>query len=94
MKEFKVIQIKKTEFDPRMFGESYEYVSGIITDDVGNIKITTCGDVLTAMRFNDWKVLDEHEKKLRNQLLELVKSYFPKKDHTISYLEVELVIKQ
>lgn len=30
MKEFKVIQIKKTEIDPRMFGESYEYVSKII----------------------------------------------------------------
>ncbi len=91
MKEFKVIQIKKTEIDPRMFGESYEYVSGIITDNVGNIKVTTCGDIFTAMRFNNWKVLDEHEKKLRNQLLELVKSYFPKKNHTISYHDVKVV---
>lgn len=91
MKEFKVIQIKKTEIDPRMFGESYEYVSGIITDDLGNIKITTCGDVLNAMRFNDWEALDEHERKLRNHLLELVKLYFPKKDHTISYHNVKLI---
>lgn len=91
MKEFKVIQIKKTEFDPRMFGESYEYVSGIITDDVGNIKISTCGDVLTAMRFNDWEVLDEHEKKLRDKFLDLVKSYFPKKDYTIKYHTVKIV---
>lgn len=91
MKEFKVIQIKKTEIDPRMFGESYEYVSGIITDNVGNIKVTTCGNVLTAMRFNNWEVLDEHEKKLRNHLLELVKSYFPKKNHTISYHEVKII---
>lgn len=91
MKEFKVVQIKITEIDPRMCGESYEYVSGIITDDMGNIKITTCGDVLNAMRFNDWEVLNEHEKKLRNQFLELVKSYFPKKNHTITYHTVKIV---
>ena len=91
MKEFKVIQIKKTEFYGRGYGDSYEYVSGIITDDLGNIKITTCGDVLKAMRFNDWEVLDEHERKLRNQLLELIKSYFPKKDHSISYHNVKVI---
>ena len=91
MKEFKVIQIKKTEFDPRMYGESYEYISGIMTDERGNIKITTCGDILEAMRFNDWKVLDERENKLRNQMLELVKSYFSKKNHTISYHDVKVV---
>lgn len=91
MKDFRVIQIKKTEIDPRMFGESYEYVSGIITNNIGNIKITTCGNILDAMRFNDWEALDEYEKKLRNQLLELVKSYFPKKNHTISYHEVKIV---
>lgn len=91
MKEFKVIQIKKTEFDGRMYGDSYEYVSGIMTDDRGNIKITTRGDILEAMRFNDWEVVDDHEKKLRNQLLELVKSYFPKKDHIISYHDVKVI---
>lgn len=87
MKEFKVIQIKISEY----LGDSYEYVSGIITDDLGNIKITTCGDIFNAMRFNDWEVLDEHERKLRNQFLELAKSYFPKKDHTISYHNVKVV---
>ena len=75
-----------------MFGESYEYVSGIITDDVGNIKITTCGDVLNAMRFNNWEALDEHERKLRKQFLELVESYFPKKYHTITYHDVKVVL--
>ena len=93
MKEFKVIQIKKTEFDPRMYGESYEYVSGIMTDERGNIKITTCGDILEAMRFNDWKVLDERENKLRNQMLELVKSYFPKKNHTCKSCLLKLLYK-
>ena len=91
MKEFKVIQIKKTEIDPRMFDESYEYVSKITTDSTGNIKVLTCGDILEAIRFNTWEVLDEHEKKLRNQMLELVKSYFPKKNHTISYHDVKVV---
>ena len=91
MKEFKVIQIKKTEVDPRMCGDSYEYVSKITTDNIGNIKVLTCGDVLDAMRFNNWEGLDEHEKKLRNQLLELVKSYFPKKYHTITYHDVKVV---
>jgi hypothetical protein len=91
MKEFKVIQIKQTEFDGRMYGDSYGYVSRIMTDERGNIKITTCEDVLTAMKFNDWEVLDEHEKKLRNQMLELVKSYFPKKYYTISYHDVKVV---
>ena len=87
MKEFKVIQIKVSDF----YGDSYEYVSKITTGDTGNIKVLTCGDVLTAMRFNNWEVLDEHEKKLRNQMLELVKSYFPKKNHTISYHDVTVV---
>jgi hypothetical protein len=91
MKEFKVIQIKQTEFDGRMYGDSYGYISGIMTDERGNIKITTCRDILEAMRFNDWKVLDERENKLRNQILELVKSYFPKKNHTISYHDVKVV---
>lgn len=92
MKDFKVIQIK-TEFDGdgRMYGDSCEYVSKITTDNTGNIKVLTCEDILDAMRFNDWKVLDEREKKLRNQLLELVKSYFSKKYHTISYHTVKLV---
>ena len=91
MKYFKVIQIKKTEFDGRTYNDSYEYVSGIMTDDRGNIKITTCVDILNAMRFNNWDVLDDHEKKLHNQFLELVKSYFHKKDYVISYHDVNVI---
>jgi hypothetical protein len=91
MKEFKVIQIKTSEFDGRMYYDSYKYVSGIITDYRGNIKITTCEDVLDAMRFNDWHVLDDHEKKVRDKFLDLIKSYFPKKDYTITYHTVKIV---
>ena len=42
------------------------------------------------MKFNDWKVYDEHEKKIRKQLLELVKSYYPKKNYVISYHNVKI----
>ena len=91
MKEFKVIQIKKTEFDGRTYNDSYEYVSKIVTDDQGNLKVLTSGDVLNAIRFNDWHVLDDHEQKLRDKFLDLVKSYFPKKNHTITYHKVKIV---
>lgn len=91
MKEFKVIQIKTSEFDGRMYYDSYEYVSKIVTDDQGNLKVLTVGDVLNAMRFNDWHVLEDHEKKLRDKFLDLVKSYFPKKDYTITYHTVKIV---
>lgn len=91
MKEFKVIQIKTSEFDGRMYYDSYEYVSKIITDDQGNLKVLTSGDVLNAMRFNDWHVLDDHETKLRDKFLDLIKSYFPKKDYEITYHTVKIV---
>ena len=83
---FKVIQVKISE----MSGDSYEYVSKITTDDIGNIKVLTSGDILMAMRFNDWEVLDLHEKKLRNKFLDLIKSYFPNKDHEITYHNVKI----
>ena len=86
MKEFNVIQIKVSDF----YGDSYEYVSKI-TSDTGNIKVLTCGNVLNAMMFNNLEDLNEHEKKLRDKLLDLVKSYFPKKNHTISYHKVKVV---
>ena len=83
---YKVIQVKISE----MLGDSYEYVSKITTDDIGNIKVLTSGDILMAMRFNDWEVLDLHEKKLRNKLLDLIKSYFPNKDYEITYHNVKI----
>ena len=40
------------------------------------------------MKFNNWVVYDEHEKKIRKQLLEFVKSYYP--HYEISYHNVKL----
>lgn len=90
MKEFKVIQIKTSEFDGRMYYDLYEYVSKIITDSHGYIKITTCGDVLDAMRF----IIEDNniiEYKFQENMLNFVKSYFPKKDYEITYHTVEIV---
>ena len=42
------------------------------------------------MKFSDYVV--ENEKPLRNQLLNLVKAYFPKKNHTIQYCKVTINI--
>ncbi len=81
---YKVIQVKIAE----MFGDSYKYVSKITTDDIGNIKVLTSGNILMAMRFNDCEVLDE--KKLRDKFLDLIKSYFPNKDHEITYHNVKI----
>jgi len=75
MKEFKVIEIKKIEYD----GDSYEYVTGIDVDAYGQIVILTSDDVLKAMRFSDYLIENENIKSLHNQLLNLVKTYFPKK---------------
>jgi len=83
---YKVIQVKITE----MFGDSYKYVSKITTDDIGNIKVLTSENILMAMRFNDWEVLDLHEKKLRNKFLDFIKSYFPNKDYEITYHNVKI----
>lgn len=81
-KTFKVIEVKTIERD----GDDYEYVSGIVLDTNGNIVINKTPDVLSAMRFNAWRVGLETQGKLRKQFIELVKSYFlPKKNHEISY---------
>ena len=85
-KEFNVIEIKISD---DVFGNySYEYVSQITTDNVGNVKITKSDNIFEAMKFNNWVVYDEHEKKIRKQLLEFVKSYYPK--YKISYHNVKL----
>lgn len=86
MKEFKVIEIKQIERD----GDSYEYVTKIDVNQYGRITILTSPDVLNAMRFGDYEV--ENEKSLRKQLLDLVKTYFPKKNHVIQYRTVTINI--
>lgn len=85
-KEFNVIEIKIS--DEVFSNSSYEYVSQITTDNVGNVKITKSDNIFEAMKFNNWVVYDEHEKKIRKQLLEFVKSYYPK--YRISYHTVKL----
>jgi len=86
MNKFKVIEIKTIERD----GDSYEYVTKIDVDQYGRIVIVTSPGVLNAMRFSDY---DGNEKSLRDQLLNLVKTYFPKKNHTIQYRSVTIEIK-
>lgn len=86
MKEFKVIEIKQIERD----GDSYEYVTKIDVNQYGRITILTSPDVLNAMRFGDYEV--ENEKSLREQLLDLVKTYFPKKNYVIQYRTVTINI--
>ena len=88
MNEFKVIAIKEIEYD----GDSYEYVTKIDVNQYGQITIFTSPNVLNAMKFSDYVV--ENEKSLRNQLLNLVKTYFPKKNHTIQYCKVTINIAQ
>ena len=87
MNKFKVIEIKTIERD----GDSYEYVTKIDVDQYGRIVIVTSPGVLNAMRFSDYDV--KNEKSLRDQLLNLVKTYFPKKNHTIQYRSVTIEIK-
>lgn len=89
---FNVIQIKNTEFDGRLYYDTYEYVTGIGVNDNGMIIINTSSDVLKGMRFNDWNVQNDKEKKLREQFIELVKNYFSKKNHEVSYKVVTVKI--
>ena len=86
MKSFKVIEVTINEYD----GDSYEYVTKIDVNQYGRIVILTSPDVLNAMKFSD---CDEKEKSLHNQLLNLVKTYFPKKNHAIQYRSVTIEIK-
>ena len=90
MKEsFKVIEVKINEHD----GDSYYYVTKIDVDDYGNIVIITSPDVLNAMKFSDYSIYIEQEKENRKQMLNLVKTYFPKKNHTISYRTLTIEVK-
>jgi hypothetical protein len=89
MKRFKVIEVTINEHD----GDSYEYVTKIDVNQYGQITILTSSNVLNAMKFSDYVVENDKEKSLHNQLLNLVKVYFPKKNHTIQYRSVTIEIK-
>lgn len=86
---YKVIEVKINEHD----GVSYDYVTKIDVDKYGKIVIITSSDVLAAMKFSDYSIYTEQEKENREQILKLVKSYFPKKDYTISYRTLTVEVK-
>lgn len=88
-KSFKVIEVKINEHD----GDSYYYVTKIDVDHYGKIVIVTSSSVLDAMKFSDYSIYTEQEKENREQMLKLVKSYFPKKNHTISYRTLTIEVK-
>lgn len=79
--EFYVIEIKIEEFD----GIRYEFVTSVDVNSIGRITVNTSSDPLKAIRFTDWGFNHEPEKKLREQYIDMVRSYFPKKNHQISY---------
>lgn len=79
--EFYVIEIKITEFN----GDCYEYVTSIDVNSNGCITVNTSSDPLEGIHFSDWGANHEFEKKLREQYIDMVRSYFPKKNHKISY---------
>lgn len=84
---FKVIEIKINEHD----GISYDYVTRIDVDHYGKIVIGTSPSALDAMRFMNEAYNEELI--IREQILNLVKSYFPKKNHTISYRTLTVEVK-
>lgn len=86
---YKVIEVKINEHD----GVSYDYVTKIDVDKYGKIVIITSSDVLAAMKFSDYSIYTEQEKENRELILKLVKSYFPKKDYTISYRTLTVEVK-
>lgn len=86
---YKIIEIKINEHD----GDSYYYVTRIDVDHHGNIVIITSSDVLNAMKFSDYSTYIEQEKENREQILKLVKTYFPKKNHRISYRTLTIDVK-
>lgn len=87
MKSFKVIEVKINEHD----GDSYEYVTRIDVNHYGKIVISTSPSVLDAMKFMDEAY--NNKSVIREQMLNLVKSYFPKKNHTISYRTLIIEVK-
>lgn len=86
-KSFKVIEIEINEHD----GISYDYVTRIDVDHHGKIVITTSPDVLDAMKF----MVETCNKEfiIRERMLNLVKSYFPKNNYTISYRTLTVEVK-
>ena len=85
MKSFKVIEVIINEHD----GDSCEYVTRIDVNQYGKIVISTSPNVLDAMKFMDEAY--NKESVIQEQMLNLVKSYFPKKDYTIAYHTVKIV---
>ena len=85
---YKVIEVKVNEYD----GDSYYYVTKIDVDQYGNTVIITSPDVLNAMKFSDCSYI-EQDKENRELILKLVKSYFPKENHTISYRTLTVEVK-
>lgn len=86
--EFYVIEVKIEEFD----GIRYEYVTSVDVNSIGRITVNTSSAPLEAIRFNSWGVNNESENKLREQYINMVKSYFPKKNHQISYKLVTVTL--
>lgn len=86
-RSFKVIEIEINEHD----GISYDYVTRIDVDHHGKIVITTSPDVLDAMKF----MVETCNKEfiIRERMLNLVKSYFPKNNYTISYRTLTIEVK-
>lgn len=89
MQSFKVIEVKEKEYD----GDSYEYVTKIDVNQYGNIVVCTSSNVLNAMRFSDYATYVGGEKEKRELILKLVKTHFPKKNHTISYRTLIIDVK-
>lgn len=86
-RSFKVIEVKINEHD----GDSYYYVTKIDVDLHGKIVIVTSPSVLDAMKFMNEAYNEELI--IRGQMLNIVKSYFPKKNHTISYRTLSIEVK-
>ena len=89
MQSFKVIEVKENKYD----GDSYEYVTKIDVNQYGTIVVCTSPNVLNAMRFSDYVAYVGKEKENRELILKLVKSYFPKKNHTVSYRTLNIDVK-
>ena len=86
-KSFKVIEVQINEHD----GISYDYVTRIDVDHHGKIVIITSPDVLDAMKFMAETCNKEFI--VREQMLNLVKSYFPKNNYTVSYRTLTVEVK-
>lgn len=88
MRRFKVIEVEINEHE----GISYEYVTRIDVNHYGKIVIGTSPSVLDAMKFMNETYNEELI--IREQMLKLVKTYFPKKNHTISYRTLTINITE